>query len=60
MRVMQVLSAKNTDGEELSLEQIRVDWDKIKEADAKAMAAEPTWAVFGGVLYVNGNEYQVA
>ncbi len=59
MRVMQVLSAKNADGEDLSLEQIRKDWNKIKEADAKALAAEPTWATFGGVLYVNGNEYQV-
>jgi len=58
---MQVLSAKDKDGNELTLEQIRQEWSLLQTAWNRACKEDPTWSMFGGVLWtVSGNEYQVA
>jgi hypothetical protein len=56
---MRVLTATNSSGQSLTTDQIKADWPKLKEAHDKACQDDPTWSMFGGLLYVNGNRYQV-
>lgn len=51
---MKVLSVPN-----VSPEQIQADYPKLKEIHAKAMKSDPLWEFFGGVLSIDGREYQV-
>jgi len=54
-----VIDAKDGDGNEVSHEQIARDWPALKAKHDEAMAKDPTWPAFGGVLTVEGREYQV-
>jgi hypothetical protein len=59
-KMLEVLSARDGEGRELTLVEVRADWTALKAAHERALASEPTWAMFGGVLTVNGHEYQVS
>lgn len=57
--MLEVITAKDRDGNELSTAQVKADWPQLKAAHEKALKEEPTWQFFGGVLTVNGHDYQV-
>jgi hypothetical protein len=40
-------------------DQIAGDWEQLLEMNEQALKAEPTWAFFGGLLYVEDRTYQV-
>ena len=56
---MNVITAKDSNGNELTLDQIKADWAALLVKHEQAKKEDPTWSLFGGVLTVNGHEYQV-
>jgi hypothetical protein len=51
--MMEVIGTKE------SLEQTRRDWPRLLKEHKKALRTQPTWAFFGGVITIEGREYQV-
>jgi hypothetical protein len=56
---MTILNATDRSGQSLSKQQIEEDMEQLLAAHEAALTSEPTWTFFGGVLTVNGHEYQV-
>lgn len=57
---MQVIHAVHDDGRQISKEQFHQDLPKLKELHKNALKKEITWEFFGGLLYIEDREYQVA
>lgn len=50
---MKIISTNATE------EQIKQDYEALLAAHKRTMKEELTWDMFGGVITVNGNKYQV-
>ena len=56
---MKIISAKYKDGRVIDQKQMQKDMLLIKKEHEKALDAEPTWAIFGGVIRINDRLYHV-
>jgi hypothetical protein len=58
---MKIIAAYNAvTKENLSQAQIEQDLPDLQKEHEEALKESPTWKWFGGILIVNGHEYQVA
>lgn len=46
-------------GTDQTHEQLVADWPRLLEQHREALRTQPTWAFFGGVITIEGREYQV-
>lgn len=56
---MKIIAAYDRNHEDLTKEQIEADMPALLKEHEAALASEPTWAFFGGIINLNGHEYQV-
>lgn len=56
---MKIITAKDCEGNQLPQEQIKEDAEALLAAHEQALQQNATWQFFGGVITVNGHEYQV-
>lgn len=57
---MRIISAKGKDGKDLTAKQITIDMQSLIKEHERAKESDPTWRIFGGVINLNGCQYQVA
>jgi hypothetical protein len=57
---MKIIAAYDRNHEDLTKEQIEADMPELVKKHEEALASEPTWKFFGGIITINGHEYQVA
>lgn len=57
---MKIIAAYDRNGQTLTPEQIQSDMSQLLKEHEKACRDEPTWEFFGGMIFVNDHEYQLA